>query len=300
MNEKLISDTLVKAILSCLEKEIDIPNEYMDAFIARTMLVVQKEDRKQISSLYPRLCDSVFNYFRGHQYNERSLQTNNAEDNSAAYLEPNNRAFVFKMGQLHACVTILNDVIRKLDESEMTITYKKYIAKYSKFFEAIANKPGIKHSELAEITGKSPSGLSQFVLKIQQFDLFTRTVVGREKYYYLTPKGLKLFDELVIEVLDESAKVAVASKLPTRADKLVRTTVSKQPVFFEEYYSYDEFIHLISMFSCFQSLPSTSDIYSKHLAKHFNNIVKWEPNISDFYKDQETYKLDAAVQQKYE
>lgn len=196
MYEKLISDTLVKEIMYCLDDEIDIPDEYIDAFIARTMLAVQKEDRKQISTLYPRLCDSVSDYFRGQQYNEKIWSESEKTDDYIACEEPNNREFVFKMGQLHACTTILNDMIRKLDENETVIANKAYFVKNINFFKAIENKPGINHGELSDAVGKSPSGLTQFVSKIQQYDFFTQTVVGREKYYALTPKGSKLLAEL--------------------------------------------------------------------------------------------------------
>lgn len=297
MYEKLISDTLVKAICSCLESKIDIPNEYINAFITRTMLVVQKEDRKQISTLYPRLCDSVFTYFRGQQYNEKVLQVSNANDSHVAYEKPNNRAFVFKMGQLHACITILNDVIRKLDESETTINNKAYFVKNIMFFKAIANKPGIKHNELAEIMGKSPSSLSQFVLRIQQYNYFTQTVVGREKYYSLTSKGTKLFDELEIEETKESKDRTVASKPD---DVSVQASVLERFESLKKYYSSDEFEDLEKQKSLGQTMINTLVNYYNHFSKHSSDIEKRNQSILDAYKEQETYKPDASVYQMYQ
>ena len=100
--EKLISDTLVIYLLSNIEHK-SIEEEYLDAFVRRTLLAVKGDDIKEISELYPRLSDAVFGVFRSQNMKEEGRID-----------------FIYSMGRLLSCVQMLNDMILKHNEDDTT------------------------------------------------------------------------------------------------------------------------------------------------------------------------------------
>lgn len=100
--EKLIGDTLVIYLLNNIEHK-SIEEEYLDAFVRRTLLAVKKDDTKEISELYPRLSDAVFGVFRSQDMKEEGRID-----------------FIYSMGRLLSCVQMLNDMILKHNEDDNT------------------------------------------------------------------------------------------------------------------------------------------------------------------------------------
>lgn len=183
---KWISDILVDNIVKYVKKRSIIPEEFMDSFLTRAMYVVQEEETDQISSHYYVLSDMVSHYLRGYLFDDQD------ENSVDGFLD--DRFFVYQMGQLHSCITMINDIIlnknRRKELSNNTDCFVKNIV----FFESIAKKPGITHRELALCTGKSVSSLSQFIAKIRPFGFISQELYGREKKYYLTRTGSKLLN----------------------------------------------------------------------------------------------------------
>ena len=98
--EKHISDILVIYLLNNIERK-DIEEEYLDAFVRRTMLAVQEDNPKEISELYPWLCDTVI-----ATYQSQDLRKEGTKE------------FLYDMGRLLSCTQMLNDMIRKHKEAD--------------------------------------------------------------------------------------------------------------------------------------------------------------------------------------
>lgn len=60
----------------------------------------------------------------------------------------------------------------------------------------ISSNPGIIHKKLAKESGITPSALSQFASKYQQYKLFSTIAAGREKAYFIESNGKQLLDKL--------------------------------------------------------------------------------------------------------
>lgn len=65
-----------------------------------------------------------------------------------------------------------------------------------RLLELIDQNPGIKHKDLAEQLGISPSMLSQIAAKLEPERLFMAQRSGREKYYFLQTRGKELIRRL--------------------------------------------------------------------------------------------------------
>ena len=102
--------------------------------------------------------------------------------------------FAFQMGQLLSYINMLKD-IEEIKKQELNL--EEYASRWEKrfsVFKSMHEEKGITHKKLADLSGLSPSSLSQFIAKTKWDGYFVYRIAGREKYYYLTEKGEKLYD----------------------------------------------------------------------------------------------------------
>ena len=193
-NEKIINDDLISGIINCLSSKTTIPSEIVDVFVLRSMQVVQKADRSQISEQYYALSKLITKYMRDCLHNI-------IEDDTLS----------FRIGQICACISMINEMIMEKKEEELQISRKAYFKNNIELFSIIdSEEDGITHNELAKRLGKSPSGLTQLITKIKYFDYITYTTIGREKYYFLTDSGKTMLNDLTNDVTN----VIPAENLP--------------------------------------------------------------------------------------
>lgn len=94
----------------------------------------------------------------------------------------------------HMAETVRNRPKERLTLSEAAVRHSKHLL----FFQTIQQNPGIRHGVLAKRCQKSASELSQLVTRLQWDRYFSFSKAGREKYYYLEPKGTELLREMLI------------------------------------------------------------------------------------------------------
>jgi|GEM_PF-1165453 len=88
--------------------------------------------------------------------------------------------------------------------------------KYLKIFDAINKQPGIKHKDLADISGMTTSELSQWMAKRQNENYFSFSRIGREKYYYIEKKGEEILQEMERQSEDLCIKNLYTDMLKTK------------------------------------------------------------------------------------
>ena len=81
---------------------------------------------------------------------------------------------------------------RSEHQKEYALLSEKYKSGYN-VFTLLQTNPGIMHKELAGRIDKTPSGLTQFLAPMTRDGLLTFQRIGREKHYYLLPKGETVF-----------------------------------------------------------------------------------------------------------
>lgn len=72
-----------------------------------------------------------------------------------------------------------------------------YYADKEWLLKAICCNPGIRHKDLAKLSGKSVSQLSQMVSRASKDELVSYHRLGREKYYFLMDSGEKVYKEIL-------------------------------------------------------------------------------------------------------
>ncbi len=91
---------------------------------------------------------------------------------------------------------------------------------YVHLLEVIERNPGIKHKNLAEKLGASPSELSQTVSKLEKEKLFSAQRSGREKYYFLRERGKEVLKRLRPEDEEEELSGDIISINKSNHDDL--------------------------------------------------------------------------------
>lgn len=103
----------------------------------------------------------------------------------------------FLYGQLYGCVKLCS-YEKKADEDQKLLDtlVSQYKGRRRGLFQAISDTPGIRHKELSEKTGYQISRLSQIMNEKNMQELVECCVSGREKYYFLRPKGKLLLSKM--------------------------------------------------------------------------------------------------------
>ena len=186
-NNRSTDKELIQELLSHVIKRSEFSQHTLQRFINLSKQAIKNSTTSTIPNEFNLLSNQVSLYWQ-----------------TKKYLNDENSAFVFQMGQLYMCITMLDEINKTTLQREEFDRLSKHKDKYLPFLQNIEQTPGIRHKELAERMRWSVSSLSQFVSKQRLAEYYSTTVAGREKFYYLTQAGKKLLKELQKE--DEKLK----------------------------------------------------------------------------------------------
>lgn len=168
---------LIEIIYNYLLDNKTIPDELMYEFSQDTKEIVRNNAAFDIPSEFWNFQNYIEMFWRGRKYETAE-----------------NATLIYQMGQLLSYVNMIRDIA---DEDEKTISLDEYANHWGNkylVFKGIHDEYGINHKKLAEVSDLTPSALSQFIAKTRWDGYFTYRNVGREKYYYLTEEGEKLYE----------------------------------------------------------------------------------------------------------
>ncbi len=167
---------LIKILLEYIYNSKEIPDELLYEFSQKTMQIVQRKATEEIPDEFWDFENYVEMFWRGKKYNYMS-----------------DSCMVYQMGRLLACTNMLSILVDEREREASLEEYADLLKNRFEVFEGMYNTRGITHKELAELSGVSVSALSQFINRIKAEAFFTYRVMGREKHYYLTEYGEKLY-----------------------------------------------------------------------------------------------------------
>lgn len=168
---------LIEIIYNNLLNGKTIPDEIIYEFSQETKEIVRNRAVVDIPSEFWNFQNYIEMFWRGRKYETAD-----------------NTALIYQMGQLLSYVNMIRDIA---DEDERVLSLDEYVNHWEKkypVFKGIHDESGINHKKLAEVSGLTPSALSQFIAKTKWDGFFIFRNVGREKYYYLTEEGEKLYE----------------------------------------------------------------------------------------------------------
>ncbi|MCM1500263.1 MAG: hypothetical protein NC124_17510 [Clostridium sp.] len=102
----------------------------------------------------------------------------------------------FFVGRLYGMLDLIK---RKYEELEKEELFIKYDAKGFRLYSVLKNiyqSPGITHDELTRQVKGGKSALSQFVREPEADGLIRPVRSGRQKHYYLTPLGTRVYQRI--------------------------------------------------------------------------------------------------------
>ena len=168
---------LITIISNYISKREIIPDEYLYEFSTEITSAIESSDTERIPDEFWQLANYVELYWRGQKYT--------CDDSPER---------IYQMGQLLSFTKMIDIWFDRIETSTSLTEYAIIMnSKYS-FFKSIHDESGITHKELASRMHTSVSSLSQFVNKIQGNGFFISRPMGREKHYYLTQKGEKIYE----------------------------------------------------------------------------------------------------------
>lgn len=112
-------------------------------------------------------------------------------------IEQNVKAYYW--GICRAIIELSASITRqRSDTAESLKLLNEY--KYLKdLVEYLYENEGANHKTLASFLGLSKNGLSNFCMRIKRYNIIYTNNIGREKLYYLSGKGIKLFKNMKSE-----------------------------------------------------------------------------------------------------
>lgn len=189
--ESAIFAELVKEALDSIKMNCVIPEDDMKLLLDLLTTIIRNDDQQIIPENYHLLSDVVSQYWRTNQY-QNSVETE----------------FIYQMGRLDTCIKLIDIFMIKETEKKESENLKRFMQSHFDFIETLYNNRGIRHKDLAAKTHKgNASALTQFVSSIQHYGIFRTMTIGREKLYYIMPKGEKLYQELCEEKRDREARL---------------------------------------------------------------------------------------------
>lgn len=111
----------------------------------------------------------------------------------------------------------------KIADNDICQKYSK--GEYGWLLKAIKNNPGIRHCDLAKKRKLSASNLSQIVTKLQKDELITYSRGGREKYYYLQPRGSMVYKTIQDNAKKESVHYRSSSGIDMDSNLIERRNI---------------------------------------------------------------------------
>lgn len=191
----ILKDSYIDKMMDYLQNDSLIPEDFMHLFYFKIMKAFTEKAYDSISDHA-----KIFCLYMSHVWSSQIFMESTS-----------NPALIFQLGELHTCAKVLDDFFSEKEKENNIEENSIRFFNRKRFFEYIANNPGIKHSDLASKMDISLSNLSQFVSKIKGYKYHIERVCGREKYYYLTKTGialLKRMEEMEKEKEDEEKNTA--------------------------------------------------------------------------------------------
>lgn len=172
-------EKLVDRILDCVWAENDIPEELLYEFTSKAIRMVQLRSLEQLPESYRELEHYVDSFWRAQRF------------------ETVDATRVYEMGRLLSLTNMLGMVAEQETEEQSLHEYAAKFRDWYLVFKGIYDTPGVTHKRLAKYARKSDSSLSQFINKNQWSGFYLCRRFGREKYYYLTELGEKLYEVMM-------------------------------------------------------------------------------------------------------
>lgn len=169
-------ERLARMILDNLREGNAIPEDLLYELTTEAMKVVQTRQIEQLSPEFWELEQYVESFWRAQLF--QTVQGMRS----------------YEMGRL---LSLTNMIAMVAEEEEKRQSLNEYALKFSDWypvFKGMYDTPGITHKKLALTAGKSDSSLSQFMNKNQWEGLYIYRRFGREKNYYLTELGQRLYE----------------------------------------------------------------------------------------------------------
>lgn len=168
---------LITIISNYIFEKEPVPDEYLYELSTEITSMIELSDTKRISNEFWQLANYVELYWRGQKYT--------CDDNPER---------IYQMGQLLSITKMVHIWYDRIEKNTSLKEYARIMNHKYSFFKSIHDESGITHKELANKMHTSVSSLSQFVNKIQGNGFFISRPMGREKHYYLTQKGEKIYE----------------------------------------------------------------------------------------------------------
>lgn len=178
---------LVQMILNYLLENKQIPEELIYELSKTTVKIVENHCMEMIPQEFWELDSFVEAYWRAE-----------------SYTKSNDMAFVYQMGQLFSFTNMLSTLAEKQEKENSIEDYAIQLKDKYAIFQQIDRNPGITHKELAQRAGMSVSSLSQFLNRYKEHGFIQRRSMGREKHYYLTAYGERLYSAMNVNRKNQS------------------------------------------------------------------------------------------------
>lgn len=221
-----------------------LPEREQHPSVIEKILLEQKSDalelenrwKYRINSLFSYLANSVSNFVVSWVKNDEISQLQSSIRHifrKMDYIEKIKDDFnlqnVFLLGYCHGIASVMESFeeqtsFRQNDSLKHAISSYKYVEPVLRILD---QRFEISHQELAHEIGVSESALTNFMQKVEDYNLFNYTRIGKKKYYSLShPNGeiaLKIvkeeqhisadsFTELLLTLMDSLRKISVCDE----------------------------------------------------------------------------------------
>lgn len=170
---------LINIIYNCVLKKKEIPKDLLYEFSRDAIKIVQNRQVDDVPTEFWDLQHYVELFWREKKYKKEK-----------------NSILIYQMGQLFSYTSMIRDIA---DDNERILRIREYAERWKNkylVYKGVHDESGITHKKLVNVSGLSPSALSQFIAQTRWDGYLTYRNVGREKYYYLTDEGEKLYELL--------------------------------------------------------------------------------------------------------
>lgn len=178
-------DSLCIRILNKLKQQREIREEQISLFLKLSLKIIDSTEELELPRSFYLLKENVYKCWLYEEIGELDA----------------NQAFVY--GNLWGALKLIDFAKKSRENRKVLDSLACQYEKNSYVFQIMNDNPGIKHKDLAELSNKTPSELSQFLSKIKEEQLFYDVRLGREKYYYLEERGISLLNKMKKQAEDK-------------------------------------------------------------------------------------------------
>jgi hypothetical protein len=121
----------------------------------------------------------------------------------------------YYLGMIVALAGISEQAVeQQKDDFEFDIIFNQYDC-LCPMLQLVNQKGVVSHNDLCRCLKKSPSAMTNYYLRIEQYSFFTDQKSGRNKLYFLTPRGRKAYSvalqkKYILATLDYEEQIYVA------------------------------------------------------------------------------------------